>query len=93
MIAEMRKELSADNVPVITGELGEFLEGQENLAFFKTVNDTFHHLKKTIPLYGCVSSSGLKDKGDKVHFDALSLREFGKRYAKEYMAILGNGIE
>jgi len=93
MITGMRKELSADDVPVITGELGEFLEGQENIAFFKNVNDTLHNLKETIPLYGCVSSAGLIDKGDAVHFDALSLREFGKRYAKEYMAIMRNGIE
>ena len=28
-----------------------------------------------------VSSECLKDKGDKVHFDSHSYREFGKRYA------------
>ena len=28
-----------------------------------------------------MSADGLKHKGDKVHFDAASYREFGKRYA------------
>ncbi|MBN8458189.1 MAG: hypothetical protein J0M04_10155 [Verrucomicrobia bacterium] len=27
----------------------------------------------------------LKHRGDKLHFDSPSLREFGKRYAEAYM--------
>ena len=34
-----------------------------------------------------VVSSGLKHKGDDVHFDTASLREFGKRYAKAMKAL------
>ena len=37
-----------------------------------------------MPHTAFVSSEGLKDKGDKVHFDADSYREFSQRYAEAY---------
>ncbi|UOB16963.1 sialate O-acetylesterase [Abyssalbus ytuae] len=35
-----------------------------------------------------VSSQGLTDKGDKLHFDANSQRELGKRFALTYISVL-----
>jgi hypothetical protein len=35
-----------------------------------------------------VSADGLKHKGDKVHFDAASYRELGKRYATAYLKLM-----
>ena len=51
------------------------------------MNNQLRNLVKTIPLYGCVSSAGLSDKGDKLHFDSVSLRELGRRYAARYLKI------
>jgi len=34
-----------------------------------------------------VSSAGLRDKGDSVHFDTPSLHEFGRRYAYAFLAL------
>jgi hypothetical protein len=34
-----------------------------------------------------VASDGLKDKGDFVHFDAASQREFGRRYAHAFLQL------
>jgi len=93
MIAGLREEFSAHDVPVITGELGEFLTQHEGCEYFTVVNDTFNGLVETLSLYRCASSAGLKAKEDNVHFDAASLREFGRRYAVEYMSILNdNGL-
>ena len=39
------------------------------------------------PFFGLVSAAGLTDKGDHLHFDSASLREFGQRYANEYLRI------
>ena len=38
---------------------------------------------------GLVSSEGLNDKGDKLHFDTPSQKIFGKRYFEEYRRIIG----
>jgi hypothetical protein len=34
-----------------------------------------------------VSSSGLTHKGDELHFDARSLREFGRRFGLAYLSL------
>ena len=49
-----------------------------------------HHqdIIKKIPFTAYVSAEGLKHKGDKVHFDAASYREFGKRYATAYLKLI-----
>jgi len=93
IIAALRAELNASNIPFVAGELGEFLQDFEGCDFFRMVNRQLNGLGKTIPHYGCVSSAGLKDKGDHVHFDSASLREFGKRYAHEYLRIAKGSSE
>ena len=35
-----------------------------------------------------MSAKGLTDNGDSVHFNAVSLREFGIRYAMKYAAVI-----
>ncbi|MBC8492005.1 MAG: hypothetical protein H8D42_05545 [Candidatus Marinimicrobia bacterium] len=42
---------------------------------------------KNVPNYVCVSSLGLTDKGEGLHFNSKSLREFGKRYATEFLTL------
>jgi hypothetical protein len=45
------------------------------------VNEQLATLPTLAPRTAIVESTGLKHKGDVVHFDTPSLREFGKRYA------------
>jgi len=42
-----------------------------------------------VPHAAFVSSEGLKDRGDKVHFDADSYRKFGQRFAEGYSKLSG----
>ncbi len=83
MIQQLRQDLGAEQVPVIVGELGQFLR-EPNVLEFRAA---FSKLPESVPLCGFVSSTGLADKGDKLHFDSPSLRIFGARYAAAFAEI------
>lgn len=81
MVANLRADLGIKDLAVVAGQLGEFFvrrvgvnAGEVNLAFSLASMDL-------LQLYW-VSAEGLKHGGDNLHFDAASLREFGRRYAK-----------
>ena len=86
MIADLRAELDSPQLPVVVGKLGEFLE-PERLPHASIVNDALEQVGQSVPHAACVESSGLTCKSDQVHFDAKSLREFGKRYAAAMQAL------
>lgn len=81
MIGSLRKDLQADKVPVLVGELGRFRPAS------KAFNDNLPTVVAKVPLCGLVKSEDLMDKGDKLHFDAASARKFGQNYATEYVKL------
>lgn len=85
MVAAWRKDLDAPEVPFVAGKLGEFLKdtGKDGKpVHWKLVNEQIAQIPTMVKNSAVVESSGLKHKGDVVHFDSASLRELGKRYAK-----------
>ena len=87
MIHRFRKELNAEEIPFIIGQLGQFKErpwNEHKKAVDKAHKETAKELKNTY----FVSSDGLKCKSDKTHFDAESMRAFGKRYAEMYLKVI-----
>jgi hypothetical protein len=87
LIGRLRTELNSPDVPFIAGQLGRFADSPWNE--FKTQVDHVHrNLPRTVRRAAFVNSEGLNHKGDKVHFDAESYREFGRRYAQAYLAII-----
>jgi len=79
---ELRVDVEASNVPFVAGRLGEFLKAKEGEpAFYGVVNEQIDSIATRVPRAAAVSSAELKHKGDGVHFDSASLREFGRRYA------------
>jgi hypothetical protein len=86
LIARLRAELAAPTVPFIAGQLGRF-EGSPWNEFKIQVDQAHRALPGKVPRTAFVSSEGLKDKGDKTHFDSDSYREFGKRYAEAYLQL------
>ena len=86
LIARFRRELGAPNIPFICGQLGQFADSPWN-EFKKQVDQAHRDLPKKISHTAFVASDGLNHKGDKVHFDADSYREFGKRYAAAYLKL------
>ncbi len=85
MISDLRSDLGAPDAPFVCGELGHFLLSRTKnkpVPLTKIVNAALNDIPNKVPHTGCASAEGLKDKGDELHFDAASQREFGKRYAE-----------
>ena len=84
LIARFRKDLDDPDLPVVIGQLGQF-ENAPWSQYTKMVNDAQVAVAKELAHVEFVSSDGLVSKGDNLHFDAPSQREFGKRYAAAYL--------
>lgn len=94
MIADLRADLGAGEVPFVAGKLGKFLaptSKEGSPSFWPVVNTQLAALPQTVPQTATVESTGLQHKGDGVHFDTDSLREFGKRYAEAMKRLQGQG--
>ncbi|MBI5772110.1 MAG: sialate O-acetylesterase [Verrucomicrobia bacterium] len=87
LIARLRTELAAPTAPFIAGQLGKFAESPWD-EFKVQVDQTLRDLPGKVPRTAFVSAEGLQHKGDKLHFDADSYREFGKRYAAAYLKLV-----
>jgi len=83
MIASLRKDLGAEKVPVIMGELGRFRPQDASVAF----NAALPAVAAGVPLCGFVTTEGLTDRGDHLHFDTASAHTLGERYAAEYLKL------
>lgn len=81
LVQNLRSDLDAPNVPFIAGTLADSAKG----AGVAKVNAALLSLPDRVPNTACASAKGLTMSSDNVHFDAASYREFGKRYAKEWL--------
>lgn len=87
LIARFRAELKAPAVPFVVGQLGRFADAPWN-EFKVEVDRAHRELPWKVKFTAFVSSEGLAHKGDKVHFDSASYREFGRRYAAAYLELV-----
>jgi hypothetical protein len=82
MLVPMLSEIGGEALPVIIGELGDYLsEFRKGCGYFHIVNRKLLQIAASEDRFSWVSSSGLTDRGDHLHFDAASQRTFGRRYA------------
>jgi hypothetical protein len=88
-IRQLRTDLDAPDVPVIVGELGRFYRNRPNdgAKFADIVVAELRKIPNSVRHSAFVSSEGLTDKGDGVHFDTRSLQEFGARYAAAFVRL------
>jgi hypothetical protein len=87
LVARVRVELNAPDIPFICGQPGQFA-GKPWNEFQQQVDQALRELPTQVPRAAYVSAGGLTDRGDKLHFDAASARELGKRYAAAYLQLL-----
>ncbi|MCX7725755.1 MAG: sialate O-acetylesterase [Chitinispirillaceae bacterium] len=83
---DIKKDLGIGDIPIVLGELL-----QDAGACCASHNPLVHELAKQMPNCTVVSSAGLKMRpGDQynAHFDDKSMREFGRRYAREYIKLV-----
>lgn len=77
----LQEDLGVSKTPIILGELGEFLQQFEECTYYEMINNVLKEITNTHSLFSFVPSTGLNHKGDLLHFDSHSLREFGNRFA------------
>ncbi|MGE9291843.1 MAG: sialate O-acetylesterase, partial [Puniceicoccales bacterium] len=87
LIERFREEFNSRELPFIIGQLGQFPEKPWHKTKQK-VNDAQIEVSETVDFVGFVSSDGLTSKPDLTHFNAASQREFGRRYAEEYLEVI-----
>jgi hypothetical protein len=84
LIKALRADL-ADKVPFVAATLGDFfVEGNPQ---GRVINETLLRIPRLVQGTACVDSSGLRDKGDSLHFNAASARELGRRYAEAMLRL------
>jgi len=88
LIESLRRDLNLYDVPFLMGGLGDYLvklgpdsDTGKNFGF---VNDALRQVAAECPMTGFVSAAGLEGKDDNLHFNSVSLREFGCRYYEEF---------
>jgi hypothetical protein len=87
--AGLRKALNSPDLPFIAGEIGQFLYDQQGpLKFAREINSGIDALPSQISAAAAVSSEKLADKGDHLHFDAASQKEFARRYFDAYRKLV-----
>jgi hypothetical protein len=79
-IDSILNNLGTHNPPIILGGLGDFLVHHQECGYSHFINKHLEDISVGGP-FEYVSSRGLTDNGDCLHFNAKSLREFGNRYA------------
>lgn len=87
LIARFRDDLGTPDLPFIAGQLGRF-EGKPWGDAKHIVDKAHQELPSKVAATAFVSADGLVDGGDKTHFDAESMRGFGRRYAAAYRKLI-----
>jgi hypothetical protein len=86
VVENLKTDLQLGDVPFLAGELLSSAG-----ACCGSHNVEVNKLPSLIPNAHVISSAGL-DGSDGAHFTSASYREFGKRYAKKMITLLGLGI-
>jgi len=77
--------LKAEEVPLLAGEVVQTNKGGQ----CGSMNAIIKTLPKTIPTAHIISSEGLEQQGDTLHFTSAAYRTLGERYAQEILKLLG----
>ncbi|ODS58586.1 MAG: hypothetical protein ABS36_03390 [Acidobacteria bacterium SCN 69-37] len=84
LIARFRAEFGDPDLPFLIGQLGRF-DGKPWSHGYELVDAAHRRVAAEVPFVAFVSSEGLRDKGDQLHFSAESARTLGRRYAEAWL--------
>ncbi|WP_321285775.1 sialate O-acetylesterase [uncultured Sunxiuqinia sp.] len=87
LLSKFRESVGNDTLPIIMGEIGRFAQPEEKAAYFEDINQIIRTVAADNDNLYFVSSEGLTDRGDHLHFNSASQRELGKRYADKFLSI------
>lgn len=86
----LRRELHAENIPIVVGGLGDFLKdctASPSLINYPYVNKALIAFAAQTHRAAFASAEGLTSNSDNLHFDHASLHEFGLRYYAAFQKI------
>lgn len=85
---ELQRRLGV-RLKIVVGEIGWFYNDHPGKPkYVSDVNRALAELAAENDNIALASSEGLTDRGDHLHFDAESQREFGRRYFEAYKTLL-----
>ena len=86
MLCALRKAIGCEDIPVILGGLGEYLDHYTKNPHLQwpQINKALEATAAANPLYGFASAEGLAPNPDNLHFSAAALHAFGLRYYAEF---------
>ena len=95
MITALRRDLGDPTLPLVIGELSDKSDREKWKMGDRPIlmNQQYRELAEALPACGVASAEGLTLKSDGIHFDSVSLREFGKRYFQVYQTLVSDGKE
>jgi len=80
--------LKAQDVPLLAGEVVQSSQG----GSCGGMNSIIQKLPQVIPTAHVISSQGLGQQGDGLHFTSAAYRTFGERYAQEMLKLVGTTV-
>ena len=87
-----RNRLGEPDLPVVVGELGQFLYRSTYYSEYKTVVAQTRTAIASLKHAAYVSSEGLEVDEGNVHIGTESIREFGLRYAEAYLCLISGSV-
>ena len=97
LIGNLREDLAAPYLPFLIGELGHWLlaepapDGKGGMHGAHThhamVSAQQRGVAETVSDCVMVSAAGLEDRGDHVHFTTEGYKQFGARYAAQWLRL------
>ncbi len=90
IMTALRREICAENIPLIVGGLGDFLSDRKEspqLVNYLHINESLKCFATATPRTAYVSAEGLTANPDNLHFNAKSLHAFGLRYYEAFKEI------
>lgn len=83
LVAQLRKDLDSPVLPIVVGEIGHFRVRHPS----DLINRQLQQFVKQTPNAACATAEDLDHNGDETHFDASSLKEFGRRYGAKMIEL------
>ena len=90
LMTAFRKDLGAERLPVVIGEISEKISPKWNIKNVAEMNLLLNRLSKELQYCSIAPASELDLKQDGVHFSAQSYRTLGIRYFESYLDIVKN---
>ena len=90
IMTALRRELGAEDIPIIVGSLGDFLKDcplDSKLANYGEVNRQLVRFAESTHRAAFASAEGLTSNKDLLHFNWESLLEFGLRYYEAFKGV------